>query len=528
MYLQGTIVNQGTVSLNGSNGYDTRLISDGTVSLTGGGVVSMSDASSNRIFGNPGATLTNVDNLIQGSGTIGDSILTFTNAAAGTINASGSGQRLELTGSIPLTNAGLIETTGPAGLWFYAVTVNNTGTIEAMQAGSHVDLQSAAINGGLLASANGGFFHAVDRGSVLNGVTLGAGTQFGVDNNQFLTLEGAMKNQGTISINGFSGYDTGLIVVSGVTLSGGGVIQLPDNHATRISSSATNTAITILDNTIAGAGTFGDGNMTVSIGAAGIINATGGNGLSLGTGANTVSNAGVLEASGPGGLNVSGGGGVANSGTVWSNGAGLYVAGAVTGAGAGRISGGATLEFGSSVASGQTISFDAGATGTLRLDASQAFAGTVSGLATDASNALDLSDIGFIGGTTKATFVGDTNGGTLTVTDNTHVANIGLLGNYAGRSFVVTSDGHNGTKVTDPDAAIGSAMSSANPEPAAILAMFLGAQSTIGTADLLPVCPWAGVAGDYASHGAAVAGTPDWLPSDLVLGSPVKTGWLTT
>ena len=43
-------------------------------------------------------------------------------------------------------------------------------------------------------------------------------------------------------------------------------------------------------------------------------------------------------------------------------------------------------------------------------------------------------------------------GGTLSVTDSTHTANIALLGNYMASSFVPSSDGHGGTLVTDPPA----------------------------------------------------------------------------
>ena len=52
-------------------GTDTRLdISGGTVTLSGGGTMTMSDSTHNRI-GNLGlGTLINVDNTIQGAGTV--------------------------------------------------------------------------------------------------------------------------------------------------------------------------------------------------------------------------------------------------------------------------------------------------------------------------------------------------------------------------------------------------------------------------------------------------------------------------
>jgi glycine/serine hydroxymethyltransferase len=88
-------------------------------------------------------------------------------------------------------------------------------------------------------------------------------------------------------------------------------------------------------------------------------------------------------------------------------------------------------------------------TGTLMLDDSQHYAGTVAGLV--GQDSLDLADINFINGTTTATLMNATSaGGTLHVTDGTHQANIALLGNYMASMFVSASDGHGGTTIVDP------------------------------------------------------------------------------
>ena len=85
-------------------------------------------------------------------------------------------------------------------------------------------------------------------------------------------------------------------------------------------------------------------------------------------------------------------------------------------------------------ASSQAVTFE-GATGTLKLDDAPAFTGQISGLT--GSDAVDLADISY-GANTKATFSGNANGGTLTVTNGTQTANIALLGNYlsSGWTFV--------------------------------------------------------------------------------------------
>ncbi|MDE2477086.1 MAG: hypothetical protein KGO48_18665, partial [Alphaproteobacteria bacterium] len=118
-----------------------------------------------------------------------------------------------------------------------------------------------------------------------------------------------------------------------------------------------------------------------------------------------------------------------------------------TGAGTAQIDGNAEIEIGNP-SSGQ-VTFAPGSTGTLRLDDSQGFSGTVAGLAFDGSNFIDLSDI-LYGASTVANYFGNSSGGTLTVTDGVHSANIKLSGNYLGSSFVVASDDHGGTLLRDP------------------------------------------------------------------------------
>ena len=97
-------------------------------------------------------------------------------------------------------------------------------------------------------------------------------------------------------------------------------------------------------------------------------------------------------------------------------------------------------------ASSQSVSF-AGPTATLKLDDAVAFTGQVSGLS--GSDALNLADINY-GASTTATFLGNTSGGVLTVSDGTHTANIDLVGNYLSSTWDLSSDGHGGTVVVDP------------------------------------------------------------------------------
>jgi membrane-bound inhibitor of C-type lysozyme len=90
----------------------------------------------------------------------------------------------------------------------------------------------------------------------------------------------------------------------------------------------------------------------------------------------------------------------------------------------------------------------AATTGTLQFDNSLSFAGTVAALA--GHDAIDLRDIDFTAKTrTSYLAKGATNGGTLSVGDGVHIANIALLGNYLASTFVASSDGHGGTLVSE-------------------------------------------------------------------------------
>ncbi len=108
------------------------------------------------------------------------------------------------------------------------------------------------------------------------------------------------------------------------------------------------------------------------------------------------------------------------------------------------VADGATTEIDG--ASEQSVTF-AGTTGTLKFDDAVAYTGQISGLA--GSDALDLADVNY-GANTSATFLGNADGGVLTVADGTQTANIDLVGNYLSSTWDLSSDGNGGTTVVDP------------------------------------------------------------------------------
>ena len=68
-----------------------------------------------------------------------------------------------------------------------------------------------------------------------------------------------------------------------------------------------------------------------------------------------------------------------------------------------------------------------------------------------AAGSIDLSGISFGTNTTLAYSPNSNNtGGSLTVSDGLHAQSVALLGQYMASSFVMASDGHGGTLITDP------------------------------------------------------------------------------
>jgi hypothetical protein len=175
----------------------------------------------------------------------------------------------------------------------------------------------------------------------------------------------------------------------------------------------------------------------------GAIVANGTHALVIDTGNNAVNNSGTLEATGTGGLEIDGA--VVNAGSLWANGGNLTIHGDVTGNGSATISGASTLEFDG--ASSANTAFSDGATGTLKLDHSASFTGSVSGFA--AGDTLDLADVLYTDHTTLSFAAnGAGTGGTLTVSDGVHTAQIALQGNLSSGGFQLSHDQGSGTVVT--------------------------------------------------------------------------------
>ena len=143
-----------------------------------------------------------------------------------------------------------------------------------------------------------------------------------------------------------------------------------------------------------------------------------------------------------------------NTGTLETNGGNLIIDTAF--AGSLEIKGAAALELGSSLANAYsqvTVTFEPGATGTVKLDHSEIFSGTIAGLD---DNTIDLVDIAY-GSNPTVSYAGDASGGILSVFVNgVDVSNVKLTGDYLGVHWTLTDDGssRHGTDVMEAPGAV--------------------------------------------------------------------------
>jgi hypothetical protein len=355
--LRGTIDNMGLIQLQPA-GNATDLYIDGNVTLQGGGELQFSGNGQGIVTGtSAAATLTNVDNLIDGAGRLGNGQLTLINQTHGVIAGSSylkldtGGNHIEndgtigayvetlstvdnfgrLTGNVSgfgggalllesaVNNAasGTIATDG--GDVYVDGAVNNLGTLEANGGnlfirnttlalsstteavnGGQIRLYGATISGGAgKLDSSGGLVQTYDRGSVLDGtlaaVNLVNNGGYGVivNDNTALTLRGTIDNMGRILLAP-GGNATDLYIDGSVTLEGGGELQLDGNGQGIVTGTSAAATLTNVDNLIDGAGQLGNGQLTLINQASGVI--AGSSYLVLNTGSNHIENYGTIGA----------------------------------------------------------------------------------------------------------------------------------------------------------------------------------------------------------------------------------------
>ena len=295
VFVSGTITNNGAIQVN-AVANNSILGLNANTTLTGGGTVTLSQTGAGAAIIQQqvgGVTLTNFNNTIQGAGTIGNGGLAFINQASGTVNANASGQTLTLNGSGAFTNTGLLEATNGGTLQISTVINNAGGNITASTGGvlSNSTIQGGTLNtpGILTIGTNSGQTSTLD-GTTHGALTISAGSTYVNPNNSDLFVMGNITNNGNIQVaaaanNSILGLNTN------TTLNGSGTVTLSQSGvgAAIIQQQAGGLTLTNASNTIQGAGTIGNGGLTLVNGVNGTIlaNVSGGTLFLNGSGGNT-------------------------------------------------------------------------------------------------------------------------------------------------------------------------------------------------------------------------------------------------
>ncbi len=235
---EASLFNAGTIGLLDEYAYLIDQIGAvGGATLVGGGLVTLSELSSIVLAGSTSdKTLTNLDNRLTGSGTIGGGHLSLVNMAGGLIDACASdGSAMTLDASAgSLVNAGLIETTGAGGLVIQHGVVANRGTIANSGTGglSLIDATIEELGAGALLLAARTVLLASGADSVVGSLTNhGAIIEAA---GATLTVQGPLSNPGTISATGAA------VLAAGGTLANAGLVAAKTGGALSVTCAVAN------------------------------------------------------------------------------------------------------------------------------------------------------------------------------------------------------------------------------------------------------------------------------------------------
>ncbi len=489
----------GTLALNGSTGPTKLEIYGGSKggAAASGGLILLSNSAQNSIISDGAGTQFSNASVIRGAGTIGDGWLRLYNSPVGRINANQAVGLTIVADAAAVAadtenanyNAGTVATTGSGGLTIDgafsnaglleamgtgALTINGEnlaanpgifsggGIVEIFAGGSIVlennaeVIQQAYISiaaGGLMRTTNGDTADVVETNLISSGA-------FNVRFNSTAILEGTWQNFGAVNLNGSAAGAAQIEIEAGNnwTLLDAGTVTLNGFNDSIISQGA-GTELRNRGNTIQGAGTIGDTNMTVENDFGSTINAmVEGSSKTLtldataydpSTQTTFINNGGTMEASSGATLDIDSAMYnsqylIANSGSV------VDAQDAVFGPGLSIIRGNGSIEF--HAEADNDVRYAQGSGGQLILDDSAQFFGNIYQMTV--GDSVDLRDFAFNSANPSAMKVGGDSGfGTLDaalqITNGTSLSsNLFLQGDYQAAAWTFKSDGHGGTTVT--------------------------------------------------------------------------------
>jgi hypothetical protein len=299
----------GIISLNSTGSPTTLVLSnfDGSsqiVDLDGGGKLTLSSNSDNLITTSDSGTILENNDTISGSGTINHLILE--NDASGVINANGAKPLVIYPGISPNSNSGTIEATSTGGLELDDVVFNNSGTIKAATAGAVIDLEEANIDNGTVSTVAGSSI-TTSLPSLDTIAAVSVDNAGHIEIGQLSTLvfgsSNTVENSGVIGLNAASGLSSILELDSTVSLEGKGRVTLTDSPENLIDSNGSPAQLNNINNTISGAGTIGDTDMSLDNDS--LIDGTGKNSLIIAASASGLQNSGTIESTSTGGVEFS-------------------------------------------------------------------------------------------------------------------------------------------------------------------------------------------------------------------------------
>lgn len=380
-----------------------------------------------------------------------DGQVTGTSNAGISVSQSSSGS----TGSTTITNIGSVV--GAANRSAINVSENSAGTVTVNNNNGGLIGPSLASSSSLGISEQGGSLIVNNNGRINGSVTtVGTGAFSGIFNNNAgatwqvgnIDDEGIITGSGSgsvISLIGTSGrVDVGKTGTGNLVVQAGATLTTASLFVANQVSGVGQLTVTGNGSTVfASALNLGAGAASIVINQGGAINIGGvtsiGNALHVG-GSGTVFGNGIIQ------------GNLVDDSNVTASGGTLKIIGDVSGSGTLQVNGTSTLELAG--AASTNITFSAGSTGTLQIDSSASFSGTVTGFTGSGtgdpatSDKIDLGDVDFSSPNFTKSYLNNV----LTVSDGSHTANLKFSGSYTLANFDFATDGSNGTLITDPPA----------------------------------------------------------------------------